>query len=115
MKKLKITLVITALMSFAAVPASAETAPGFQAVPAPPSPPPVQSGEQFEPQITIIQRRDHLVHEYRVRGRLYQIKIVPKGAPPYFLVDVDGDGRFETRMHELGTNFLVPHWVLFSW
>jgi len=81
----------------------------------PPMPEPVQSGEPLEPDITIIERPHETVVEYRQSGRLRAIKVVPKNAPPYYLVDADGDGRFENRSHELGSDVWVNAWVLFSW
>jgi len=97
-------------------PALAQDSSKLEPAPEPPAmPEPVQSGETLEPEVTIIQRKDSLVQEYRVNGRLYQIKVTPKKGKPYFLVDGDGDGVLETRMHELGADFLVPQWVLFSW
>jgi hypothetical protein len=31
------------------------------------------------------------------------------------LLDQDGDGRMETKMSEIYSDFIVPSWVLFSW
>ncbi len=94
----------------------------FGPAPAPPpipEPPPlpqrVQSGEPLEPDITIIQKKQETVTEYRLNGRLYMIKVTPKRGYPYYLVDADGDGRLETRRDALAPGFLVPAWVLFSW
>jgi hypothetical protein len=81
----------------------------------PPLPERVQSGEPLEPEVRIIQREREVVEEYRIHGRLYMIKVVPRGGPPYYLVDGDGDGNLESRFHELAPGMLVPSWVLFSW
>jgi hypothetical protein len=75
----------------------------------------VRRGDVLEPEITIVQRRDAVVHEYRVGGRLLAVKITPKGGVPYYLVDVDGDGDLETRRNDLSSEILVNSWVLFSW
>ncbi len=89
------------------------------ALEAAPEPPPlpqrVQSGEVFEPDVIIIQRKEETVHEYRVNGRLRAIKVVPKNAPVYYLVDADGDGELETRQAEISPDFLINKWVLFRW
>ena len=84
-----------------------------------PEPPPIPEnaprGESLEPEVTIIQRDRVTLHEYRLNGRLYAVKVIPRRGPPYFLVDGDGDGLMETRRNELAPDFLVPGWVLFSW
>lgn len=78
-------------------------------------PPPVVSGEQFEPDVTIRREPDRTVHEYRVGGELRAIRVQPKNGPPYYLVDSDGDGRLESSNHIYGPGFWVNAWVLFSW
>jgi len=84
----------------------------LEPVPGPPPLPSVKSGETLEPDITIIQGEKKTFHEYRINGRLYAVKVIPKNGTAYYMIDVDGDGTLETR-----ENFLlpVPQWVLFSW
>ncbi|WP_457670122.1 DUF2782 domain-containing protein [Thiolapillus sp.] len=80
-----------------------------------PSPPPVQeSQEDLEPDVTIRQQDEKTIHEYRINGRLYMVKIVPQKGPPYYLLDLDGDGEMDTQEDDLG-NVVVPQWVLFRW
>ncbi|MDH4274817.1 MAG: DUF2782 domain-containing protein, partial [Gammaproteobacteria bacterium] len=38
----------------------------------------------------------------------------PHKGYPYYLVDSDGDGAFETRQTELSPDMLIPRWVLFK-
>lgn len=82
---------------------------------APPPPPRVQSGETLEPEVTIQQKGEEMIEEYRVGGRLYMVKVTPSIGKPYYLLDSDGDGKLETRMSHLTSNFVVPSWVIFSW
>jgi hypothetical protein len=82
---------------------------------APPPPPRVKSGETIEPDITIRDDKEGQLEEYRAHGRLYMVKVTPKIGKPYYLVDSDGDGKLETRMSHLNSNFVVPSWVIFSW
>jgi hypothetical protein len=82
---------------------------------APPPPDVLQSGEVMEPDITIIQKEEERVEEYRMRGRLYMVKVTPSVGPSYYLLDSDGDGRLESRMSQLQSNFVVPSWVIMSW
>lgn len=81
-----------------------------------PGPTPSESEqEQIEPEVNIIQRDDKTIEEYRVNGQLYMIKVSPKGAPSYFLVDTDGDGSLDRRSIEIEPDLLIPQWVLFRW
>ncbi len=82
---------------------------------APPPAPSASEQEQIEPEVNIIQRNDKTIEEYRVNGQLYMIKVTPKGAPPYYLIDTDGDGSLETRQTEIEPDLLIPSWVLFRW
>ena len=107
----------------ALLPALALTAPS-----APPPPPgtvpleevptlpgQVTSGEALEPDVRIIQRNDQEVREYRVNGRLYMVRIEPRNAPPYYLIDTDGDGELDTRQHNLDPGIMVPMWMILRW
>ncbi|MEE8513148.1 MAG: DUF2782 domain-containing protein [Gammaproteobacteria bacterium] len=89
---------------------------GLEVVPEPPPlPEPVQSGEVLEPEITIIQKEEVTVEEYRINGILYMVKVTPSVGLPYYLIDQDGDGVMETQMDGIYADPVVPQWVLFSW
>jgi hypothetical protein len=86
------------------------------AVPPPPDiPAPLESGQPIEPEVTIIQKEESMVEEYRVNGNLYMIKITPSVGASYYLIDRDGDGNMEFRTNTLGGDVMVPQWVLFRW
>jgi len=74
----------------------------------------LESGEQIEPQITIIRQEDKIIEEYRVNNNLYMIKVTPVAGMPYYLIDFDGDGKLDVRKNELD-DVIVPQWVLFTW
>jgi hypothetical protein len=78
-------------------------------------PPPVTDEEEIEPEVRIIKRDDKTIEEYRVNGQLYMIKVSPKNAPPYYLIDTDGDGTMEASRTEIEPNLMIPQWVLFRW
>ncbi len=76
------------------------------------SAPPVQGPEQEqEPQVTITRQTDQTIEEYRVGGRLYMIKVIPKHGKPYYLVDDRGDGKF-SRQDSLDSGVRPPRWVI---
>ncbi|MCG8324242.1 MAG: DUF2782 domain-containing protein, partial [Thiotrichales bacterium] len=78
-------------------------------------PDPMESGEAIEPEVTIIQKEDRVVREYRLNGRLYMVQVFPDVGKPYYLMDQDGDGRLESRFDDIYNNVSVPQWVLFTW
>jgi hypothetical protein len=81
---------------------------------APPPPPEGGAEEVIEPQVTIVQRGENVVEEYRAGGRLYMVRITPPKGYAYFLVDTDGDGNLETRRNDRSLP-PIPQWVLFRW
>lgn len=72
-------------------------------------------GAPEEPEVTIIQRGQERIEEYRVNNQIYMIKVIPSKGYPYYLVDSDGDGSFETRRNSLDSRVVIPQWVLFKW
>ncbi len=105
----------TAAMAAEDAPVPPEPVPAAQALPAQTVAPPFGDQEEIEPEVTIIQRKDRTVEEYRVNGQLYMIKVKPAKGPEYVLVDTDGDGNLETRSSNLEPNLLIPGWVIFRW
>ena len=74
----------------------------------------VESGEQIEPQVTIIRQEDKIIEEYRVNNNLYMVKVTPIAGMTYYLIDTDGDGKLDVKKDELD-DIIVPQWVLFTW
>ena len=70
---------------------------------------------ELSPDITISERGETTVEEYRLNGQLYMIKIIPKKGVPYYLVDSNGDGLLSRRMNDLSPGFLIPSWVILRW
>lgn len=64
-----------------------------------------------ESAVTITKQAEQTVEEYRVAGRLFMIKVTPKGGVPYYLVDDRGDGKF-ARQESLDTGFRPPQWII---
>ena len=66
-----------------------------------------------EPEVTIVQKGDKTVEEYRLNGFLYAVKVTPKKGKPYFLVRADGsDGNF---IRADKPELRIPSWEIFSW
>lgn len=82
----------------------------------PEMPMPVQDGEPMEADITITRRGDKTIHEYRVNGRIYKIKIIPDIGPAYYFVDHDGNGEMEeVSGSDLDNLKNINQWSIFSW
>jgi Protein of unknown function (DUF2782) len=97
------------LISLAAVAAADEQ----EKTPRPASAPSGSNEESPDqgPQVTITKRTDQTIEEYRVGGRLYMIKVIPKHGKPYYLVDDRGDGKF-SRQDSLDFGVRPPQWVI---
>ena len=92
--------------------ALAQDSPRLQPLPEIPPPPGVPD-TALEPQVTITTRGEDRVEEYRIRGRLYAVKVTPPHGRSYYLVDIRGDGQL-VRYDDLSPNFMVPLWLIFS-
>ncbi|NDU89902.1 DUF2782 domain-containing protein [Ferrovum myxofaciens] len=81
------------------------------------SPSPPQSGSadanDTNAQVTIVERDSATFEEYRIRGRLYKIKVTPKVGPPYYLIDEDGSGIWHQR-DVIEDYVQPPQWVIFE-
>lgn len=54
-----------------------------------------------------------VIEEYRVAGQLHVVKVTPVGAPTYYLIDSNGDGRLDSSE---GEGPVSPvYWKLFEW
>lgn len=67
-----------------------------------------------QPEVRIIRKKDTVIEEYRVNGRLRFVKITPSVGLPYYMVDTDGDGVLETRENDLD-NPPINQWILLEW
>jgi hypothetical protein len=113
MKKLLIILVF--LFS---TPSMAEAPPVLEPLPDEATlPPPTGMDDEdlMEPEVTITKRDDAVVHEYRMNGQLYMVKVIPVKGYPYYLMDSDGDGSLESRYNQIDPALMVPRWMIFRW
>ena len=79
---------------------------------APPPPSIVQQDPALEPQVTVRTEARQTVQEYRIKGRLYMMRVTPKHGKPYILIDNKGDGTFTKQDNTLDSGVRVPQWVL---
>ena len=104
--------VISALLLISAANSFAIAAdPSRAEVPRPPEMSSKPYNDELEPTVTIKTEGDREVEEYRVRGRLFALRVKVKGAPAYWLVDMDGSGRMLPGQG-IGPTISVPKWVI---
>jgi hypothetical protein len=60
-------------------------------------------------QVTVVQRGDTTVEEYRVKGRLTMAKVTPKHGIPYYIHYRDGDDPLTSR-EQRSQELRVPMW-----
>ncbi|RLA25253.1 MAG: DUF2782 domain-containing protein [Gammaproteobacteria bacterium] len=82
----------------------------------PDMPMPVEDGEPMDADITITRRGEKTIHEYRVNGKIYKIKVIPDIGPAYYYIDPDGDGEMEeVSESDLDKGIKINQWTIFSW
>ncbi len=81
----------------------------------PPLPPKVvDPADRLEPTVTITRKGDVIEETYKRNGQVVMVKFIPRKGPPWYLLDLDGDGVLETRRDDFGDVQPVM-WQLFSW
>jgi hypothetical protein len=108
------TLLAITLLSLSQFATAAEPPPP-PPLPEAAIPPSIGVDEDLQPEVSIIKRDDAEVHEYRLNGELYMVKVIPVVGPPYYLLDSNGDGDLDARRSELDPAFVVPSWMIFRW
>lgn len=106
----KLTAAILALCASSVLASPQED----EALAAPAAPASPVAGDPTEPEINIREGAEGLIYEYRVRGRVYMVKIQPQVGPPYYLLDTNGDGILDAQS-DSPMNAAVQQWVLYSW
>src|SRR5258708_37826195 len=61
---------------------------------APLPPPKVQDDPELIPKVSTRTEPDRKVEEFRVKGKLYKMKVTPAKGKPYWLIDGKGEGNF---------------------
>lgn len=105
--------ILTILLLAAAAPLAAQHPPALEPLPEPPPMPEGMTDESLEPEVVILKRGEDTVEEFRIRGRLYMIKVTPPHGVPYYLVDREGDGVMARQ--DVMPTLSVPMWVIKSW
>lgn len=70
---------------------------------------------EFEPDIVIRDEPGARIEEFSTNGNTYMMRVTPRNAPPYYLVDTNGSGRFGWRRGGTSDDIMVPGWAIASW
>lgn len=109
-----IQLLLTGLCFVMPYTAFSETPSDAELLEEVPPPPKIQDGEALdaEPQINIRKEGKKTVHEYRVNGELYMMKIIPDHGVAYYLYRENHNSDWVN----IGPNppLAVPTWTLFT-
>ena len=105
------------LMMFSNAVIAEEDRPESSGTPeVPDMPMPVEDGEPMEADITITRRGEKTIHEYRMNGKIYKIKVIPDIGPAYYFIDPDGNGEMEeVSESDLDSLIKINQWTIFSW
>ena len=74
--------------------------------------PAVSPGNTIEPTVRLRPDDGATIKEWVKNGKVVAVRVEPKGAPAYYLVDMNGDGMFEPGP-DFGDDGMVAQWVLF--
>lgn len=105
----KTTQILLAALALASLPAAAADKAPAGSTPVPDGAPTAADVE--EPSITIRNQGRERIEEYRLKGKLYMIRVVPPKGRPYYLIDQMGRGEF-TRHEGPAAPVAVPQWVI---
>ena len=68
-----------------------------------------------EPVVRIRHEEGQMIEEYMNNGVIYMVRVVPENAPPYYMLDTDGDGELDTRQEESDPGIKPVYWKLLEW
>jgi len=94
--------------------AIAQQPPQLEPLPEVPPPPQMKIDPTLEPDVKTFKRGEDKVEEFRVKGKLYMIRVTPPHGVPYVLLDENGSGKFgaPTQGPADAFNISVPMWVI---
>lgn len=121
-------LIAAALAATLALPAVAQTSsPAPAATKKPPRPanleklddvpPPPNTliDPKVKPEETIREEGGNKIVEYRMKGKVYKMRVIKPDGTSYWLVDPKGDGKFIADEKGVAPTNSVPMWVVYEW
>ena len=87
--------------------------PAAQPLPAQEQTEPTEPLEEDLPEVTIVRRGGDTITEFRLRNRLYMVRVEPEDGASYYLIDREGKGQWVRDGN--ARKLAVPTWVLTTW
>ncbi|MBL8516116.1 MAG: DUF2782 domain-containing protein [Betaproteobacteria bacterium] len=124
--RLNLCLLTAVLAATLALPAAAQTAPSSAPKKPPrpanlekledvPPPPNTLIDPKVKPEETIREEGGKKIIEYRMKGRLYKMRVIQPDGKSYWLIDPKGDGKFIQDEKGVAPTNSVPMWVVYEW
>jgi len=107
-----LSVLLLASLAGTTLASDAPLTPQYKPLPPPPAMDQNAQDSDLEPQVTITEKKDVRIEEYRSGGKLYMIKVTPKVGAPYYLIDEQGNGSFARQEGPLGPQVSPPRWVI---
>lgn len=80
-----------------------------------PPPPNTLIDPKVKPEETIREDGDNKVVEYRMKGKVYKMRVIKPDGTSYWLIDPKGDGKFIVDEKGVAPTNSVPMWVVYEW
>ncbi|MDX2219081.1 MAG: DUF2782 domain-containing protein [Burkholderiales bacterium] len=126
LSRFNLCLLTTLLAAALALPAGAQssTSPAPKKPPRPanleklddvPPPPNTLIDPKVKPEETIREDGENKIVEYRMKGKVYKMRVIKPDGTSYWLIDPKGDGKFIADEKGVAPTNSVPMWVVYEW
>lgn len=118
-----LTAVLAATLALPAV-AQSSTSPAPKKPPRPanleklddlPPPPNTLIDPKVKPEEVIREDGENKIVEYRMKGKVYKMRVIKPDGTAYWLIDPKGDGKFIVDEKGVAPTNSVPMWVVYEW
>lgn len=124
--RISLCLLTAVLAAALALPAAAQSsaAPAAKKPPRPtnleklddvPPPPNTLIDPKVKPEETIREEGGNKIIEYRMKGKVYKMRVIKPDGTSYWLIDPKGDGKFIADEKGVASTNSVPMWVVLEW
>lgn len=124
--RFNLCLLTAVLAASLALPSAAQTAPASTPKKPPrpanlekledvPPPPNTLVDPKVKPEEIIREEDGNKIVEYRMKGKVYKMRVIKPDGTSYWLIDPKGDGKFIHDEKGVASTNSVPMWVVYEW